>query len=332
MRFGYCLTVSLVLHVAVLGAVRIRAARDLAADASVEPAPVTVHVLAEAPIIEDTAPEDLPAGPIFAPSAETQAIRRGMGALRPEPATRQPGERPSETRGPEPAPGAGTASPDSPAGPSEPDPFDWSSTAPSERGPDPRASEAPGGSADAPDSARLVPDAPAQPDHATPAAPPGDAGVGAGAGGSETTGAGPAPRGGGPGPAPAGEGDGRSGQGTGGEGTGGQPSGTSSDGGGGGQGGGGAAKPAEPAPKPKAKPKQAAHTPPYPRSREMQRLEIHGSVRLRLSVDESGSVTDASVVSPSGYPEYDNQVAYWVQSHWRYPEGHPGARTVSVSF
>jgi TonB family protein len=69
----------------------------------------------------------------------------------------------------------------------------------------------------------------------------------------------------------------------------------------------------------------------------MQRLEIHGTVSVRVSIDTSGTITSASVVSGSGHPSYDSQAAQWVRSRWRYkwvggtPEGGV-TRTVQVRF
>ncbi len=334
MRFSHCLGISLALHLAVLGVVRLRGATELLPTATPESPPVEVRVLDEVPIVEETPPEALPEGPIVGPSAEVQAIRRGLGVLSPAPAPRAPDARWSETRAPGPGgPTGGVADPSRPPAPSEPDLFDLPVSAPTARGSDVTASEAPGRSQpDAPPT-RIEPDAPASETHAPPAAPVGDTGVGSGSGGSDAVGAGPAPPAAGAGPAPAGPGEGRSGAGAGGEGAGGRPDGTPGAGSPSGSGQGASGSGAGPAPsKPKPKPRKGARTPPFPRSREMQRLEIHGTVRLRLTIDSAGRVVEASVISRSGHPEYDEQVANWVREQWSYPEGQGGSRTVGVSF
>lgn len=331
-RFGHCLVGSMVVHVALLLGVSVGVVRldEATRQAQALDEGIEVRMLDEPPIIEMPPVDALPAGPIFLPSQETLELRAGMGAVLPQRVPRRPGEAPTPVRGPAPNPDPGAPAPrdwDVPAT-SEPDAFEWDThqTPDGVRRP---PSEAVGGQPGSETTTRLTPDGPVVPDHAPPSAPGGDSGVGTGEGGMDATGAGPAPAGGGSGPAPTGPGDGASGAGTGGGGPGGE-GGTSPAGGSGtggprkparaGSGGGGGSR------------GEAAHTPPFPRSREMQRLGIHGTVQLRLTVNGSGDVTGASVTRRSGYPEYDDEVAQWVSGNWRYPGGKAGSRTVSVSF
>ena len=53
------------------------------------------------------------------------------------------------------------------------------------------------------------------------------------------------------------------------------------------------------------------------------RLNEQGSVRLELRIDEQGIVTDATVLTSSGYHTLDDAAVSWVKSHWRYA---PAAR------
>jgi protein TonB len=48
------------------------------------------------------------------------------------------------------------------------------------------------------------------------------------------------------------------------------------------------------------------------------RLSQQGSVRLSLSIDEQGSVTQATVVTSSGYETLDEAAIAWVKAHWRF--------------
>jgi len=57
-------------------------------------------------------------------------------------------------------------------------------------------------------------------------------------------------------------------------------------------------------------------TPSYPPL--AARLSEQGSVRLSLDIDERGYVTDASVVSSSGYETLDAAAVSWVKAHWRF--------------
>jgi protein TonB len=57
-------------------------------------------------------------------------------------------------------------------------------------------------------------------------------------------------------------------------------------------------------------------TPNYPP--QAARLNEQGSVRLSLRIDERGYVTDASVVTSSGYGTLDAAAVAWVKDHWRF--------------
>jgi protein TonB len=57
-------------------------------------------------------------------------------------------------------------------------------------------------------------------------------------------------------------------------------------------------------------------TPDYPPI--AARLSEQGSVRLSLSIDEQGYVTDAAVITSSGYDALDRAAVAWVRAHWRY--------------
>jgi protein TonB len=57
-------------------------------------------------------------------------------------------------------------------------------------------------------------------------------------------------------------------------------------------------------------------TPDYPPI--AARLNEQGSVRLQLGIDEQGIITDASVITSSGYEALDRAAIAWVKAHWRY--------------
>jgi|HubBroStandDraft_6_1064221.scaffolds.fasta_scaffold588966_2 TonB family protein len=57
-------------------------------------------------------------------------------------------------------------------------------------------------------------------------------------------------------------------------------------------------------------------TPDYPPI--AARLSEEGSVRLALSIDAQGYVTDATVITSSGYDALDRAAVGWVRAHWRY--------------
>jgi len=326
MRFSHCLGLSLAAHVVFVLLVPLP---RHSAQASNDAEAITVRVLDEAPILQEPAPEDMPDTPIFAPSRVALEIREGMGAIAPIPHPREPGK-PGLTAGPilpEDTPTGGTSPTDQPA-PAAPDPAASQYIAPTATGADQSASEVPSDTAGA-DETRFVSgsSSPGPSDPAIAAAPPGDVGVGAGPGGTSDSGAGPAAPPGGPSPAPEGPGTGTSAAGTGtrGPGTGDSGSGHSGSGGGSDQGGG------RPSPPPKQPRLVAVATPPCPPTREMARLEVHGSVTLTITIGASGAVTSASVVRGSGYPQYDSQAASWVRDNWRYKwEGGPGTTTTKT--
>lgn len=56
--------------------------------------------------------------------------------------------------------------------------------------------------------------------------------------------------------------------------------------------------------------------PPYPQV--ALNKDEEGSVRLSLSIDERGNVTDATVVTSSGYSSLDAAAVAWVKEHWHY--------------
>lgn len=59
------------------------------------------------------------------------------------------------------------------------------------------------------------------------------------------------------------------------------------------------------------------HTrPDYPPLSRAQNEE--GSVRLLITVNENGVVTDAQVLHSSGFPRLDDAAVSWVKAHWRY--------------
>jgi periplasmic protein TonB len=62
------------------------------------------------------------------------------------------------------------------------------------------------------------------------------------------------------------------------------------------------------------------------------RLNQTGNVKLRLTIDEQGVVTAASVEKSSGYDSLDNAAVAWVIAHWRYrPATKDGAPIASSS-
>ena len=70
--------------------------------------------------------------------------------------------------------------------------------------------------------------------------------------------------------------------------------------------------------------------PPYPsfaRSRGVQ-----GNVSVAITVDATGTVTGARVLSTSGSAELDEYVCNWVQRHWRWPAGNANTYRQPVAF
>ena len=72
----------------------------------------------------------------------------------------------------------------------------------------------------------------------------------------------------------------------------------------------------------------ASHTiPEYPFV--SRRLREQGTLRLKLTVDEKGAVTQAVVVNSSGFQRLDEAAVTWVKLHWRYAPAMQGTRPVS---
>ena len=72
----------------------------------------------------------------------------------------------------------------------------------------------------------------------------------------------------------------------------------------------------------------ASHTiPEYPFI--SRRLREQGTLRLKLTIDEKGSVTGAVVVNSSGFQRLDEAAVNWVKSHWRYTPAMQGTKPVS---
>ncbi len=119
----------------------------------------------------------------------------------------------------------------------------------------------------------------------------------------------------------------------GGKGRGSASSGTGTGGGGGrgpaagSPGGGAGSAPAPAAPK-ETDPVKISGPPP-PRTREMERLEIHGAISVRVRIGPDGRVQEATVIKGSGYAQYDRTAASWVQSNWRFRPGTRGGTAVT---
>jgi len=156
-------------------------------------------------------------------------------------------------------------------------------------------------------------------------------GVGGGGGASGSTGG--APGGGsvggqGPGGTGGGPGRGSAGSGSGTGGGGGQGP-AAGNGGGGGGNAGAQGTPARTAPA------AVVSGPPPSRTREMERLERHGSIRVKVKVDASGRPTSAVATTQSGYADYDRSAAEWVRTRWRFrpalKNGQPVSGEVTVT-
>ncbi len=336
MRFVHCVGISVLMHLALLFLIVVPGQAILTGEQAAEP--IEVSVLDEPPMVQAPPPEERPTEPIFKADAVAEGVREGMGALVAAPRLRDPRVPPAISPDPppdDPRAETGVAEVAVERTPSSPDPEESEHIAPTATGTDDRASEATGTEEDATRETRVTPDAP--PSTAptpTPARPPGDMGSGSGPGGTSEEGTGPAPRPGGPPAAPIGPGTGvdAPGQGVRGPGEGAHGAGHSAEGTGR---DGGATAPTPPAPKP-----ATAHItgPPCPPTREMARLNIHGTIRVSVTVSyPSGAITSATVVSSSGYPEYDAKAAQWVRSNWRatWSGGAPPTQrtfTVSLSF
>jgi protein TonB len=73
---------------------------------------------------------------------------------------------------------------------------------------------------------------------------------------------------------------------------------------------------------------QATHTTPeYPFL--SRRLREQGTLRLKISIDERGIVTRATVVNSSGFNRLDEAAVNWVKAHWRYTPALQGTRPVA---
>jgi protein TonB len=60
------------------------------------------------------------------------------------------------------------------------------------------------------------------------------------------------------------------------------------------------------------------------------RLNQQGNVRLSLTIDEQGFVTDAAVLTSSGYDTLDAAAVAWVKAHWRYQPATRDGHAVSA--
>lgn len=71
----------------------------------------------------------------------------------------------------------------------------------------------------------------------------------------------------------------------------------------------------------------ATHTiPEYPFV--SRRLREQGTLRLKLTVDDKGLVTEAIVVNSSGFQRLDEAAVSWVKTHWRYTPARQGPKAV----
>ena len=71
----------------------------------------------------------------------------------------------------------------------------------------------------------------------------------------------------------------------------------------------------------------ASHTiPEYPFV--SRRLREQGTLRLKLTVDEKGLVTQAVVVNSSGFERLDEAAVKWVKAQWRYTPAMQGTKPV----
>jgi len=59
-----------------------------------------------------------------------------------------------------------------------------------------------------------------------------------------------------------------------------------------------------------------------------RRLREQGTMRLKLTIDERGIVTLATVVNSSGFQRLDEAAVSWVKSHWHYTPAMQGTRAV----
>ncbi len=60
-----------------------------------------------------------------------------------------------------------------------------------------------------------------------------------------------------------------------------------------------------------------------------RRLREQGTLRLKLTVDEKGLVTQAVVVNSSGFERLDEAAVKWVKAQWRYTPAMQGTKPVA---
>lgn len=71
----------------------------------------------------------------------------------------------------------------------------------------------------------------------------------------------------------------------------------------------------------------ASHTiPEYPFV--SRRLREQGTLRLKLTVDEKGLITEAILVNSSGFQRLDEAAVNWVKARWRYTPAMQGTKAV----
>ena len=68
-------------------------------------------------------------------------------------------------------------------------------------------------------------------------------------------------------------------------------------------------------------------TPEYPFI--SRRLREQGTLRLKLTIDGKGNVTEAVVVNSSGFQRLDEAAVSWVKAHWLYTPAMQGTRAVA---
>jgi len=68
-------------------------------------------------------------------------------------------------------------------------------------------------------------------------------------------------------------------------------------------------------------------TPEYPFI--SRRLREQGTLRLKLTIDDKGSVTEAVVVNSSGFERLDEAAVSWVKAKWRYMPAMQGTKAVA---
>jgi protein TonB len=58
------------------------------------------------------------------------------------------------------------------------------------------------------------------------------------------------------------------------------------------------------------------------------RLREQGTLRLKITIDERGIVTQATVVNSSGFQRLDEAAVNWVKQHWRYTPAMQGTKAI----